>query len=370
MNKIYETLYSRDSKGKVRIWMMEQNNEKFRTISGLQDGKKVTTNWTTAESKNIGKSNETNPIEQATKEILASYKDQLSTGYFEDIKGIDKQLYFSPQLAKSYEDRKDKINWDTGVFVSGKLDGLRCIIHSGGMFSRNGKPIVAAPHIFDSIKKIFKEFPNLILDSELYCDKLSHDFNKIISLAKKTKPTEDDLIESEKYLQAWVFDIPSIDLQFSSRIEKLQGILKLINSPYLRYINHKWVKSHEEVEKALSNYLSQGMEGIMVNLPDAKYENKRSAGLMKYKLFQDCEAKIIDIIEGLGNRSGMFGYAKLKLDNGKEFDANARGNEELYRYLLENKQNYIGKKATIRYQNLTPDGIPRFPVIIDFDRFD
>ena len=370
MNKIYETLYSRDSKGKVRIWKMEQYNEKFRTISGTQDGEKVTTNWTDCEGKNIGKSNETNPIEQATKEILAAYKDQESTGYHRDIKNIDIQTYFDPQLAKNYEDRKDKIDWSQGVFVSGKLDGLRCIIHSNGMFSRNGKPILSAPHIFNSIKKIFVEFPNLILDSELYCDRLSHDFNKIISLAKKTKPTEEDFIESEKFLQAWVFDIPSINLQFSSRIEKLQEILKLIDSPYLRYINHKWVKNHEKVEEALSEYLSQGLEGVMINIPDAKYENKRSAGLVKYKKFMDCEAEITNIIEGLGNRSGMFGYAKLKLDNGKEFDANARGNEELYKRVLKNKQDYIGKKATIRYQNLTPDGIPRFPVIIDFDRMD
>lgn len=370
MIKTYPTLYSRDSKGKIRTWLMEQLDDKFRTISGLEDGQKVTTNWTTCEGKNIERSNETSPIEQATKEVEAAYKDQLSTGYFENIKDVDKENYFSPQLAKNYEDRKSKIDWTHGVFVSGKLDGLRCIIHSGGMFSRNGKPIISAPHIFDSVKHIFSEFPTLILDSELYCDRLSHDFNKIISLAKKTKPTNEDLIESEKYLQSWVFDIPSMDLQFSSRIEKLRETLKLINSPYLRYIDHKWVKSHEQVEEALSEYLSQGLEGVMINLPDAKYENKRSAGLVKYKKFQDCEAEILDIIPGQGNRSGMFGYAKLKLDNDKEFDANARGNEELYREILKNKKDYIGKKATIRYQNLTPDGIPRFPVIVDFNRFD
>lgn len=370
MIKEYPILYSRDSKGKIRTWFMEQDGNKYRTISGLENGEKVTNNWTTVEGKNLGKINETLPEEQAEKEVLAKYKDQESTGYFKSKKDVDKLAYFSPQLAKSYEDRKDKINWENGVFVSGKLDGLRCIIHSGGMFSRNGKPIISAPHIFHSVKKIFKDFPDLILDSELYCDRLSHDFNKIISLAKKTKPTNEDLIESEKYLQAWVFDIPSIDLPFSSRIEKLQEILKLIDSPYLRYINHKWVNSHEKIEESLKDYLAAGLEGIMINLPDAKYENKRSAGLIKYKLFQDCEAEITDIIEGQGNRSKMFGYAKLKLDNGKEFDANARGNEELYKSILKNKSKYIGKRATVRYQNLTPDGIPRFPVIIDFDRFD
>lgn len=370
MNKIYPTLFSRDSKGKIRTWKMEQNGNQFRTISGLEDGEKITNSWTTVESKNIGKANETSPVEQAEKEVLAKYKDQKSTGYFESKSEIDNLAYFSPQLAKNYEDRKDTIDWTQGVFVSGKLDGLRCIIHSEGMFSRNGKPIISAPHIFNSVKKIFGDFPNLILDSELYCDRLCNNFNKILSLGKKTKPTQEDLIESEKWLQAWVFDIPSIDLQFSSRIEKLQEVLKLIDSPYLRYVNHKWVKSHEDVERALNDYLLQGLEGVMVNLPDAKYENKRSSGLIKYKKFQDCEAEITDIIEGIGNRSTMMGYVKLRLDNGKEFDANARGNEESYRDILRNKKDYIGRKATVRFQNLTPDGIPRFPVVTEFNRSD
>jgi DNA ligase-1 len=121
---------------------------------------------------------------------------------------------------------------------------------------------------------------------------------------------------------------------------------------------------------ALQEYLELGLEGVMVNLGDYQYENKRSKGLMKYKKFQDCEAKICDIIEGTGNRSKMFGYAKLKLSNGKAFDSNARGNEELYKSILRNKDKYIGKMATVRFQNLTPDGIPRFPVIVDFDRLD
>ncbi len=370
MNKTYDTLYSKDSKGKTRVWFQEQSGANYRTISGLQDGEKVTTAWTMATPKNCGKSNETDAIQQATAEIEAKYRDQESTGYHRDVKDINKETYFSPQLAKQYEDYSDEIDWAAGVYISGKLDGLRCILSRKGMFSRNGKPILAAPHIFNSIKHIFDEMPDLILDSELYCDRLSHDFNKIISLAKKTKPTQADLDESEKYLQLWVFDMPSCKKDFASRIKELQSVLKRIGSRYTRYINHKLVHFHQEVETWLETYLSQGLEGIMINLPEYQYSNKRSQGLLKYKRFQDIEAEILDIIPGQGNRGGMFGYAKLKLDNSKLFDANARGNEELYRYILKNKGQYIGKKATVRFQNYTPDGIPRFPVIVDFDRFD
>lgn len=366
--KEYKTLYSRDSKGKVRIWKMQQEGNKYRTISGLEDGEKVTTKWTTCEGKNIGKSNETKPEEQAEKEVLAQYKDQESTGYFSSIKDIDKQTYFSPMLAKQWEDRKDEVDWSNGNYISPKMDGLRAIITKNGATSRNGKKFISFPHILKELEPIFEKYPQLILDGEIYCDKLAQDFNKIISLAKKTKPTQEDLKESAQFIQFWIFDCPSIKGGYHERYTGLKKIIK--PNKYIKICEHILIKTPEEIETNLHKYIEQGFEGLMLNIYDGKYEQKRSKNILKYKLFQDCEAKILDIIEGIGNRSKMFGYAKLKLDNGIQFDANARGNEEMYKEILKNKNKYIGKKATVRYQNLTPDGKPRFPVIIDFDRFD
>ena len=37
--------------------------------------------------------------------------------------------------------------------------------------------------------------------------------------------------------------------------------------------------------------------------------------------------------------------------------------------MLKNKKKLIGKEATVKYFNLTPDGIPRFPYVINVDRF-
>lgn len=38
--------------------------------------------------------------------------------------------------------------------------------------------------------------------------------------------------------------------------------------------------------------------------------------------------------------------------------------------VLNNKDQYLGKKATVVYQNLTPKGIPRFGTIKELDRWD
>lgn len=267
----------------------------------------------------------------------------------------------------SQEDRYDLcVKSNENYFANGILvHNCRMIVSSKGLFSRNGKPILAAVHIFNSVKHIFNVYPDLILDSELYCDRLSNDFNKIISLAKKTKPSQEDLIESEKYLQCWVFDIPSVDLPFSGRIKKLKEVLKEINSTYLRYIDHKLVNSHEQVEKALEEYLAQGQEGVMINLPDVNYENKRSRGLMKYKNFIDDEFEIVGITEGQGNRAGMLGFFSLKTKEGDLFDSNARGDRGYYRDILKNKNSIIGRLATVRFQNYTPGNcpVPRFPVV-------
>lgn len=75
MKKLFTNLYSRDSIGNIRIWYMEQDGNKYRTISGLLDGEKVASEWTVAFSKNEGKKNATTAVEQATKEIEAKYKN-------------------------------------------------------------------------------------------------------------------------------------------------------------------------------------------------------------------------------------------------------------------------------------------------------
>ena len=61
----YPDLYTRDSLGNVRVWHMEQDDDKYRTISGLLEGEKVTSEWTVAKPKNMGKKNETTGSMQA-----------------------------------------------------------------------------------------------------------------------------------------------------------------------------------------------------------------------------------------------------------------------------------------------------------------
>jgi DNA ligase-1 len=109
--------------------------------------------------------------------------------------------------------------------------------------------------------------------------------------------------------------------------------------------------------------LEGGYEGQMVRL-NAAYENKRSKFLMKRKEFIDEEYVIVDIVEGEGNRAGTAGYMQFFARNGKSFKSNIKGSFPWLRQLLKDRKSLIGKKATIKYFNLTPDSIPRFGFVV------
>ena len=363
MNKTFDILFSKDTLDNIRVWSMEQNGDKYRTISGQRDGEKVTSEWSHAEAKNVGRSNATTAIEQATAEIEAKYKKQLKTGYHNNIKDVDVVTYVEPMLAKKY----GEMDFAFPVYTQPKLDGMRCIVTKDGMWSRTGKPIVSAPHIYNALKSLFSENPNYIFDGELFCNKYKNDFNAIISLAKQTKPTSEDLVLSEKHLQYWIYDLPSSKKVFSERFKDIQKLVPDHKS--LVIVPTNLVNTQEELDGLYAEYLKDGQEGQMIRINDV-YENKRSKFLLKRKEFIDDEFRIVNISEGNGNRSGMFGRAHLITSNGVKFEANARGKESFYEELLKNKSKYIGKMATVRYQNLTPDGKPRFGVIVSIRDLD
>jgi hypothetical protein len=55
----------------------------------------------------------------------------------------------------------------------------------------------------------------------------------------------------------------------------------------------------------------------------------------------------------------------FKTNEGREFTSTVNGNQEYLEILLKQKDELIGKQATIKYFNLTPGtNIPRFPKVV------
>ena len=355
------TLYSRTSTGAIQNWTIEVENDSYRTHFGQVDGKQQTTEWTLCKPKNEGKANATTGAEQALKEAQALWKKKKDSGCFEDINDIDKMIFTEPMLAKKYEDYADEIVFP--VYSQPKLDGIRCVARKDGLWSRNGKKFVSVPHIEDALKPVFELHPNLILDGELYCDKFSNDFNAICSLVKKTKPTDQDLKDSAASIQYWVYD-SDVKNKFHLRFyDVVQSTIDMVASDCIREVPTEFVQNKLYLDELYEKYINEGYEGQMVRL-DKPYENKRSKSLLKRKEFQDKEYVILDILEGEGNRSGGAGAMVFQNEEGVRFNSNIKGSREYCKELLENKETYIGKLATIQYFNLTPDNIPRFPFVI------
>ena len=360
-----DTIYKRTQTGATQEWTIEVVGNKYRTISGQTDGKKIINEWTVVYGKNVGRSNETTDNEQAMLEAVAKRTKKLESGYFENIKHINKTQYFEPMLASKWEDSKDKITYP--IFSQPKLDGIRCIVTKDGMFSRNGKPIISAPHIREGLQPLFDKNPDLIFDGELYADKFANDFNKIVSLVKKTKPTDADLKESKKNIEYHIYDLPSASGTFNDRF--FNNLIKMYDTlpKYCVLVKTMICRNENEVNILYGDCVEEGYEGQILRL-DKEYENKRSKFLMKHKSFVDEEYTILDIVEGEGNRTGTAGYMVFETEDGKRFKSNVKGTWDETAEMLKSKKKLIGKQATIKYFNLTPDGIPRFPYVINIDR--
>jgi DNA ligase-1 len=353
------TLYKIDNKNKTREWMIEVDGGKYRTHYGEKNGKIVTTEWTKVEQKNIGKANETSLDEQAILEAKAIVKKQREKGYSENpVKKTGDVM-----LAKNYDDYKNKIKFP--VYSQPKLDGIRCYVTKDGMFTRNHKPIVSCPHILEEINKsvLRKNFGDIIFDGELYNPALKENFNEICSLTKKTKPTKDDFIASKNNIQYWIYDwfAEKCTMKFQERFALLDHEMDE-NNQYIKILPTEEVTNQKQLDELYNKYLEEGNEGQMVRLNEV-YEGKRSKNLLKRKEFQDCEVEILDLLNGTGNKSNMIGSAVCKLGD-KQFNSNIKLDWQSLKDLLDNKKEYIGTIATVKFFNLTPDGIPRFPYVI------
>ena len=364
-----DKLFKIDSKGKTRVWWMEYDHEKYRTHSGIEDGKTIVSGWQYPEAKNVGRANATTVEEQVKAEIEAEYTKKQNQGKYHT--SVGESIYFGAKffecmLADKYNPKKHN---KFPYFSQPKLDGVRCLVSKDGMQSRNGKPIVSCPHILEALDPFFQAYPDAVLDGELYNHELRDNFEKIVSLVRKTKPTTADYIEASKLVQYHVYDAIVGKLSCIDRIGFINHHIGGYNSryyPIVQTVTSKIVSDEHDVETMLGHYLEMGYEGQMLRVPDSPYEGKRSKNLIKHKEFEDEEFEIVSIIEGEGSWAGYAKSIEIKLKDGTTQYSGIRGNQSAMKDLLASAQEYIGTDVTIRYQNKTEDGKLRFPVAVAF----
>jgi len=264
-------------------------------------------------------------------------------------------------LAHKYDEKR--VDWSKPVYIQPKLDGVRCLFTKDGAYSRNEKQFMNVRHIEMALKPFFDQNPDVVLDGELYNHKLKNDFEKIISLVRKQKPTEDDRRDAQHLVQFHVYDYFD-GVKYDSYKARMQQLAcSDIYDVQIKYVPAKLVDSYNYARELHTEFLDQGYEGSIIRL-DGLYKHGRSYDLMKFKDFSDTEATIIGYELGKGKREGTLGKFLMVDDEGIKFGC-PPGKGYNYKDLanmLINVNDYIGKRATFTYFQRTKAGSYRHPL--------
>ena len=270
-----------------------------------------------------------------------------------------------PMLAHMYN--PDKAKWP--AYIQPKLDGVRCIITKDGAFSRTGKEFKNVEYIKTHLNNFFFDrFPDVILDGELYNHDLKDDFEKIISLVRKTKPTKEHEREAMDLVQFHCYDVidPNSTKRFGDTYEFRKGFLywELPQSDCVKLISTTYAKDDKIARKKHKNNLKAGYEGSMYRSIGGYYKGTRSWNLMKFKDFSDAEATIVGYEEGKGKREGTLGKFVMEDSQGIQFGCPpGKGyNYEDMTEMLDDIHSYLGKIATFTYFGRTKANSYRHPL--------
>lgn len=363
MLKFHELLYINHSSGQTGSWEISvtDNGDNTATITTsackVLGGKPVVTPEIVREGKNIGRANETTPLQQAISEATAKAQKKIDKGYTREIpqagqKAVNSLGLTKPMLAQDF---KAVTQWP--VYVQPKLDGNRCLATNQGgkiiLWSRGGKEIYL-PHIVKALEGILPE--GVTVDGELYCH--GETLQTITSWIKKNRP------ESSR-IQYMVYDCVDSEC-FSVRKQITRRILPVGTG--VEWLQTFEVHDEEQLKHYHETWVGKGYEGTMVRTLGVGYEDgKRSKSLQKMKDFQDAEFEIIDVIQGTPRQTatGQLEVAIYVCKCGEHtFNATAPGDMFEKHTAWLQRDSAIGKQLTVKFFNWTPDGLPFLPVAL------
>ncbi len=356
--KTLPTLYGHTTAAAIKVWncrIEDHGTESHIIIThGLEHGKQQETTRRVKEGKNIGRANATTSWTQAVAEAEAFAAKKINKGYNSTkvAAATQQQQTRLPMLALKYEDRLHDIVWP--AFVQPKLNGVRCLMERRGneiiFHSRGNKQFSTLTHLKADALAVLKDGD--ILDGELY----NHGeitFQKLVGLIKREIG---DPAKVTKFVRFWNYDRCE-DVPFVRRASRLVEHGNIKRVPTYR------VSDHAEMRQRHVEFMQNGYEGTMVRSGGTEpYRFQyRSSSLLKVKDFLDAEFEIIGANEGVGKSEGQATFI-CKMRNGVTFDARCKGTDEQRREQWTNRQNYVGKMLTVKYQCLSDAGIPVFPV--------
>jgi DNA ligase-1 len=381
-----ETLYQKGARGETRVWRIWVTGTPGKTGEGIihrkhgmMGGKHTGTTRVIHEGKNLGKKNETTPLEQAIAEAKSIATKKAREGYSpeEATKGKISGDVVLPMLAHDYHKQKKPLAFP--CYAQPKLDGVRMVVESTPdglrMTTRTGKPVFFMDHIREALDGVLPE--GMVLDGELFTPEKT--FEEITGIVRKSV-RDHHSPEEARVVQYHVFDIfrrgeESLDYTGRNRLllETLSSFKDIDTLPIV-IVPTEHLVNQGEADAVHEKFVAEGHEGTMYRSPGAPYKIRlRSRDLLKRKDFQTEEYRIVGATQGVGKDSGtvIWVVETLPIKSGagdasdmdpQTFSVRPRGSMEQRRHWWESRESYIGNMLTVRFQNLTDVGVPRFPV--------
>ncbi len=245
-------------------------------------------------------------------------------------------------LAHTFEPERDPTGW----WMSEKLDGIRAYWDGRCFWSRLGNAF-KAPDFFTA------DLPEVPVDGELWGGRGR--FQETTSIVRRP-----DQPERWRALCFLAFDLPTLDHQpFEARDAHLRALLAAAKPQRARAVEHVRCEGRPHLEAELRRLEQLGGEGLMLRKPGSLYEPKRSLTLLKVKRFKDGEAVVVGHVPGTGKYEGLLGALRVQLPNGITFSVGT-GLSDAERAAPPPP----GTLITYRYQELSRDGVPRFPSFV------
>lgn len=379
-------IYGVEKNGKTKVWTARIYRDELNGFAtaeieyGQLDGKKQVTSREYTEGKNIGKKNETTPLQQCISETRRKWQDKMEKeGYSlvvpnsnsESTNATNATKVF-PMLAHTYEPLSSKNKKNDIVFpcyVQPKLDGLRCVCYMMPCGNSNDCKVVAqsrtgayfetVEHICAELRPILLQNPGLTLDGELYTTELP--FEELAGLIKRKKAA--DANANVQCIKYHIYDVVVDGVPYSERHARIVGaISKADKYHHLEVVHTQLIHNANEFKQAFGDYVAAGYEGIMLRNVNGLYrQNYRSHDLQKYKEFVESEYPIVGFKEADGRDKGTVVWV-CATDECRQFSVRPRGTQEQRRQWFQDGHKYQGKLLTVIYQELSELNVPRFPV--------
>lgn len=355
----FPTLFAKSKTGKIKQWIVSVEDNIITVMYGQVGGKQTPQITPILEGKNIGKSNETTPHEQACSEARSKWNKQIKSDYRERVEDIPTSTL--PPLAHKFQERGEALGSSYDVLC--KLNGVRCtMFYNGGdviFQSRGGERYPVIQEIADELyEKVWQHEPTMVIDNELYCHGMF--LEDITGAVKKTK-------KDTAKIQCYVFDMflpSSPKMPWVARYMMYRDYIRNDKGNRVFSVLAELVESEKEMKWIHNEFVAGGYEGVVCRKLGGSFVfGHRTSDFQKYKVPIDKEFKVVRIDTDKNGCAVPWctigeneNYPKKT-----EFKAPLIGTHEYQQGIAQNAEEYIGKHLKVVFESYTKYGLPGKP---------